>query len=472
MSTVGIKRGLEGAISTISRRDYLKGAAATLGGAALASAIGLAPPRARAATELTYAFWPWGSEIVTDNARVFEEQYGEKVNLQPIPGEYAAVLETKLAAGATFDLYRAQRGQASRWYAAGWARPIDDLPGLDKIEAEEFKGIGADAKAWPDGKRIGLTYYNGGPFCLFRNEKVLGSAGFQATANPSDYPQTWDEVTKQAREIKSKGVVEHPILPAWYKAWTGTPWALYAQAFSEGETFVDDDMKATFGPDTPLLKVLTDWKQWWDEELIPRAILTWQDSQMSNSWMKGLHAFHFYIDYQSFIYSDPKNSELAQHFNMNPIVPGATHDTTLVGHALHCMTNNERSEEDLMRAWELMKFYSWRDKNGELTVHKRWSREANLEVPFPAVYDDPAVKEAIKKWMYPPLAEENYKWLFQGRERAIAGRQLKAPWFQEWEVTMQETVEQEMLINGSKTPAETVEFLKSHWEELRDSYSG
>ena len=269
-------------------------------------------------------------------------------------------------------------------------------------------------------------------------------------ANPSDYPQTWDDVYKQAVDIKKKKIVENPILPAWYKAWTGTPWALYAQAFSEGETFVDKDMKATFGPDTPILKVLSDWKRWWDEELVPRAILTWQDSQMSNSWMKGLHAFHFYIDYQSFIYADPKNSEFSQYFNINPVVPGATHDTTLVGHALHCMTNTPRSDEDLARAWQLMKFYSWRDKKGDLLVHKTWAMHANLEVPFPAVYDDPDVQKAIKKWMYPPLADESYKWLFAGRQRAIAGNQLKAPWFQEWETGMQDMVEQEMLIKGSK----------------------
>lgn len=458
----------------IGRREFLK---TTTAGVSTAVAMGsltraLMSRRAQAAQQLTYAFWPWGSEIVTDNARIFEEQYGEKINLQPIPGDYAAVLETKLASKAPIDMFRAQRGQASRWYAAGWIRAIDDLPGLDEIKAEMFPGIREDSKAWPDGKFLGLTYYNGGPFCLFRNEKVLSAAGYEATANESDYPQTWDEITKQARDIKKKGIVEHPILPAWYKAWTGTPWALYAHAFSEGEYFVDSDMVGTFGPDTPLLKVLSDWKTWWDEELVPKAILTWQDSQMSNSWMKGLHAFHHYIDYQSFIYSDPANSgELSTQFNMNPITPGATHDTNLVGHALLSMSTIKRSDEDLMRVWELMKFYGWRDKTGDMLVKKRWAREANLEAPFPEVYDDPEVKAAIKEWLYPPLAEESYQWLFNGRQRAIAPDLLKAPWFQEWEVVMQQTIEQDMLIKGSKTPKETVVFMRELWDKLHKKYT-
>lgn len=454
----------------ITRRDLLKSSALAVAGAAAGSLLAW-PKSAAAAKQLTYAFWPWGSEIVTDNAQIFEEQYGEKINLQPIPGEYAAVLETKLVAKAPIDMFRAQRGQASRWYAAGWIRPIDDLPGVEQITSEMFDGIRESAKAWPDGKNLGLTYYNGGPFCLFRNEKILGAAGYQATANESDYPQTWEEVTKQAQDIKKKGIVEHPILPAWYKAWTGTPWALYAHAFSEGEYFVDSDMKATFGPDTPLLKVLSMWKQWWDEELVPRAILTWQDSQMSNSWMKGLHAFHHYIDYQSFIYADPKNSKYAADFNMNPITPGATHDTNLVGHALLCMSTIDRSEEDLMRLWQLMKFYGWRDKTGDMLVKKRWAREANLEAPFPEVYDDPEVKAAIKNWLYPPLAEESYGWLFEGRKRAIAPDLLKAPWFQEWEVVMQQTLEQDMLIKGSKSPKEMVAFMRKLWDKLYKKYT-
>ena len=49
---------------------------------------------------------------------------------------------------------------------------IDDMPQLDQIKKEEFPGIGFHALSWPDRERIGLTYTNGGPYCIFRNEKV------------------------------------------------------------------------------------------------------------------------------------------------------------------------------------------------------------------------------------------------------------------------------------------------------------
>src|ERR1700739_4419943 len=121
----------------LSRRDILR---ASLGGLA---AAGLAPlPAAAAHIELNYAFWPFGDEIIADNARIFTEQYGVKVNLEPTSGEYAAVIETKLVSGTHLDLFRAQRGQAARWFAAEWIRPIDDMPNLDKITWQAFPGIG------------------------------------------------------------------------------------------------------------------------------------------------------------------------------------------------------------------------------------------------------------------------------------------------------------------------------------------
>jgi multiple sugar transport system substrate-binding protein len=96
---------------------------------------------------------------------------------------------------------------------------------------------------------------------------------------------------------------------------------------------------------------------------------------------------------------------------------------------------------------------------------------ANLQVPFPEVYDDPKVKAAIMKWMYPPLAKENYQWLFDGRQRAVAGKQLKAAWHQEWEVGMQQMIEDELLLKGTKTPKEVVVAMKESWETLRSKYA-
>jgi hypothetical protein len=82
---------------------------------------------------------------------------------------------------------------------------------------------------------------------------------------------------------------------------------------------------------------------------------------------------NYQSDYNSFAYSDPKNGEFAQYFNMNPVMPGATHGTTLVGHALHVMSNTPRTDAELEATFNLLKSFSWRDKNHELRMHKAWA---------------------------------------------------------------------------------------------------
>ena len=100
--------------------------------------------------------------------------------------------------------------------------------------------------------------------------------------------------------------------------------------------------------------------------------------------MKGLHAFHFQSDYNSFAYSDPKNSELAAYFNMIAAMPGATHGTTLVGHALHCMTNTQRTDAELEAGLPPDEVVQLARQEPEIShVHKAWATLANLEVPFP-----------------------------------------------------------------------------------------
>lgn len=208
-----------------------------------------------------------------------------------------------------------------------------------------------------------------------------------------------------------------------------------------------------------------------DEELYPRAILAWSSTEVSSSWMKGLHAFHTTMDYNSFNYANPEKSEIAAFNCQNPVFPGETQDTALVGHALLAMSNRDRTEQELLAAWELLKFYGYQDRSGDFAVHKKWVAKANLPVPFPAIYEDPAARAAIMKWMYQPYAEQNYGWLFAGRERALGPNMLKAPWYQEWDAVMHDMISDEMLQSGSMSPKEVVVSLREEWDRLHAKYT-
>lgn len=192
---------------------------------------------------------------------------------------------------------------------------------------------------------------------------------------------------------------------------------------------------------------------------------------MLDAFATGKYAFSYYMDYAHFVYGDKTNPNIGPYSSQNPLTPGATHDTVLVGHALLCMDQSERSEEDTLRAWELMKFYGAQNSKGEYHTHKRWVEKANLPIPFPEVYSDPDSKEAIMKWMHPEHGEQAYQWQYDGRERAKGPNHLKAPWYQEWDATMHDMISNDLLLKGSITPRDAVKDLRKMWDRLHKKYT-
>ncbi|KAG1445764.1 hypothetical protein G6F57_017490 [Rhizopus arrhizus] len=140
------------------------------------------------------------------------------------------------------------------------------------------------------------------------------------------------------------------------------------------------------------------------------------------------------------------------------------------------MSTRKRTDAEQAALWELVKYFGYRDKAGQLTTHKNWIAKANLEVPFPELYRDADSKAAIMKWMYPPQAEQVYQWLFQGREKAVAAHILKAPWYQEWDTGMHEMIAQDMLIKGgrrglSRNPLALVAPPRIHWSLPHEAHA-
>jgi len=56
-------------------------------------------------------------------------------------------------------------------------------------------------------------------------------------------------------------------------------------------------------------------------------------------------------------------------------------------------------------------------------------------------------------------------------KKALAGNHLKASWHQEWEVGMQQMIEDELLLKGTATPKDVVLAIKVSWETLRSKYA-
>ena len=156
---------------------------------------------------------------------------------------------------------------------------------------------------------------------------------------------------------------------------------------------------------------------------------------------------------------------------MNPVMPGATNDTVLVGHAFVAIRQRERSEEDLLRVWKLAQFFGYKNHTGQYATHKKWVMKANLQVPFESIYEDPEAKAAVMEWMHPTLGKEQYKWQNEGRARAMSCNMLKATWFEEWMLPMHDMISNDLLLTGDVTPKEVARKLRKLWDKLQKKYT-
>lgn len=409
------------------------------------------------------AFWPVRPDIVRNNLARFAARTGIAVAPLEIAGNYAATVEARFAAGDPPDVLYAQRGEAARWAASGLVEPLDGFAETPSILAEMLPLIRASSRD-ATGRVIGLTYYNAGPFCLFRNERLLGEIGRGGIEDVAAYPQDWNAVLADARALQRRGVV-HPLLMRWYDAPTGIAWAFLAECFAEGEFLIDAGLNATFDIETPAATVLARWQTIWREGLVPHAVLDWDDARTDAAWMSGAHAYYATMDYLNALYADPTQSAIAGANHMNPVLPGRTHDTLLLGHAMLCLSAKRRSAADRAAAWRLLRYLGHRDDSGALFVHRRWAMELNLFVPYPEIYADPAVTIRMRGWHYPPLAHAALAWQLAGRARALRPAIVSAPWYMEWAAALHWMVRDDLL-RGGRTPTDVIRALRALWGRL------
>ena len=161
-----------------SRRQVLKGGLA--GGAALALPGTASRALAAPSDPLHFVGWQYNPQIVAENVQTFMDLYDENVNYELVPGEYHAVVETKLIAGQHIDMMYSEEDRIVRWNRAGWTRSLEGLPGLEDIKAKMYD-VNVHNMALPDGGLGGLPYYTG--FNSFVcNQKHLDAAGIEPPA--------------------------------------------------------------------------------------------------------------------------------------------------------------------------------------------------------------------------------------------------------------------------------------------------
>ncbi|HRY24162.1 MAG: extracellular solute-binding protein [Geminicoccaceae bacterium] len=424
------------------RRQVLHGG---LAGAAAVALPGLSRRAlAQADPPLSFVGWQYNPQIVEENVNIFRELYGENVNYELVPGEYHAVVETKLIGGQKIDMMYAEEDRLVRWWRANWVRDIEDLPGVPEIKAGMFD-INVHNMTLPDGKLGGLPYYTG--FNSFVcNQRHLDAAKLEP-------PATWPELLEQCRKLKADGVAEYPYMSAWQRAWASLSWSLFSIWYSEGAPVFDANFDPVF--DDAFRGVLEMHRTMYDEELVPADIFT-LDQEGVPAFATGNHSFMVVHEYDQKVFNDPALSQFAGDC-INAVMPGQTR-STFIWTALYLMGKNP---VDLERVWNLQQFFGGKAKDGKYHVATRWALEFGLGTPHKEVIESPEVQAAFGKWKNMEVAAIQ-------QETATTRDVAKTMWFPEWDWYMMGEVQD--YIRGAQETDELVDKLHDKAVELKQLY--
>ena len=426
----------------VDRRSVLKGGLAA--GAALA-VPGVAG-RALAAPEdpLHFVGWQYNPQIVAENVETFKTLNDENVNYELVPGEYHAVVETKLIAGQHIDMMYSEEDRILRWNRAGWSRSLDGLPGLDEIKANMYD-VNVHNMSLPDGSLGGMPYYTG--FNSFVcNQNHLDAAGIEP-------PATWDELLDQCRKLKTDGISDYPYISAWTRQWPTLSWSLFAAWYSEGAKVFDENFDPAF--DENFRKILEVHRTLYDEGLVVPDIMTLQGEAVPN-FATGQHTYMIVHEYDQKVFNTPELSQIAGACR-NAIMPGKTR-STFIWTAVYQMGSNPVDE---LRAWDLMQFFGGKAKDGKYHVATRWALDFGLGTPHKEVIESPEVQAAFSQWKDLGVATQQL-------ETATTRDVAKTMWFPEWDWYMMG--EMQDYIRGEQSTDEVIDKLHAKAVELKGLY--
>jgi multiple sugar transport system substrate-binding protein len=426
----------------ISRRQILKMGAAGLGTMAVPGLMRDAT--AAPAEPLHFIGWQYNPQIVAENVDIFKKLSGENVEYQLVPGEYPAVAETKLMGGEPIDMMYAEVDRLVRWHSAGWVRDVEDQPGVAEIKAGMFANS-VQGLSLPDGKLGGLPYFAGFDSFIY-NAKHLDQAKIQP-------PTTWEACLDQCRKLKRDKIAEYPYISAWQRTWASLSWSLFSVMYSEGADVFD--AKGNFIVDEPFKKVLDMHRTMYSEGLVQPDIFTIEQESVP-SFATGQHSFMVVHEYDQKVLNDPKLSQIPGAVH-NALMPGKTR-STLTWVSLYAMG---AKPVDSARAWELMKFFGGKSKDGQYHVIKRWALDFGLGTPYKEVLDDPEVRKSFAQWKDLAISAEQQQ---IAKTREVS----KKIWFADWDWYMMG--EMQDYFRGNQSQQQLIDKLAKKVDEVKAQY--
>lgn len=434
---------------------------------ASALALGILASNAEAQMELEattdqpiyFRGWQYKTDIVQDNVNRYNKEMAGHVDYATVTGDYPAIMEQNLMAGAELDVLYANPSQAGRYFDGGWIMPAEQLGNIDEIKADMYPNI-LDAWTYKD-QLLGLSYFVSTRGVMHVNLKMYDELGY----TDADFPKNWDELYAQVYEIRDKGV-EQPLLPHWLNEWYGISWAFVFEVMNRGGTLADPETHEpmlTTDENGQAYKTLAAWKGLWNDGMVPEEVLTYNESSYIDAYASGRYVFSPQQLYDLETFNRPDRSQIAGHASL---LPYQGQSWGLLDSAMYLMTSREREDpvtEDVKR---FTNWYGYKDQDGKVYVGNRWMQESMLFSGYKSVMESPEAAERMKSALARP---EDVKAVLEVYANTPYPKGVwSVVWAEEFNSWLKETLQNFLLEDGDIV--ETIEAINEQIASLNEKY--
>jgi len=403
---------------------------------------------------LNFVVWSYSIETIQDNINLFEEANpGVHISLSDFSWfDYHDIMATRFTSGTPTELAYSSDHWLQEWVAAGWIVPLNEYcPQLVEYE-DEFAPYAVQGMTVGD-NLYGVPYYADLVTFMY-NAELAAQAGIDTP------PETWEELTEQALQIKEAGIADYPINIPLKK---DDPWSseiFYSMVYSRGGSLFDEENNPVFNqPGSEAEQAL----QWLYDainvnQVMDPAALEVGEPDVVKTMGAGENLYTVLAKYNLAELNGGAH-EQAGNFQL-ALMPGETHST--VGFVrFYALTRDAVAEgQSAIDAGCNFLNYFGGATDGEYLVVRRWALEKGLGFAQLPLYDDPEVAETINAWGDVELE----------REQAQLARVKEGltPWWGAWDIYLRGQIHDAIL--GTVTPQEALQNMADQWEELRSEF--
>jgi multiple sugar transport system substrate-binding protein len=412
------------------------------------------PAEVTTPVDMDFVVWSYGIETINDNINNFQAiTPNVTVTLKDYSWlDYHDTMVGAFAAGNPPYLLYGSDHWLNEWAAAGWLAPLDKYCPNVAEYSKEVAPYALQGMTY-NGEVYGVSYYADTMDFVY-NDTLLKQAGFTAG------PTTLDELYTQAKEIKSKGVNEYPIIMAWSQKEGAYPEAWTSLVFAQHEgdnALFDKDLNPVFNVEGSAAFKVMEWlKKAYDEGLLDPSSLSMAEIDQVKSMQAGAHTFTIVPQYNMAELNKPNSGTYAGQFKI-ALMPGPSHAT--VGYVrFYAMSPKvvEAGPETIAAACKFMDYFGGKTDE-QYVVVKRWAVENGLGFAQLPLFDDAGVIEAFGKWGDVPTIKE--------QATLARAKEGMTPWYGAWDVFARAEIHKGIL--GEQTSLETLQNMADKWNELK-----